>query len=76
MVEIIDDDKVVDPSKVIESVSKQTDVDQIAVFVMKNGKFGIWSSHCAEEMENMIDDALDALYEGSDDLLDPDDNEE
>jgi hypothetical protein len=61
---LIDDDVgVVDPKKVLKS-AYELDYDQIAVIGMKDGKFEVFSSHPAEQMENMIDDALDALYVG------------
>ena len=67
-----EDTLVVDPKRVVADASKY-EFDQIAVIGMKNGKYSLWSSHNAEEMENMIDDALDALYDGE--LVDPDDAE-
>jgi hypothetical protein len=54
---------VVDPSKVLKDANG-VEFDQVAVIGMRNGEYAIWSSHTAEAMEDMIDEALDRLYDG------------
>ena len=67
-----EDTLVVDPKRVLEDASKQT-FDRVAVIGMRNGEYAIWSSHNAELMEDMIDEAIDRLYDGE--LSDLDDEE-
>jgi len=72
----IDEDAVIDNEVLLNDVirqNKSVDFDQVAVFAMKNGEFAIWSTHNAEAMENMVDDALDALNDGE--VMDPVDEE-
>lgn len=58
---------VIEPENVLNGaleLFKEAGCDQAAVILRKGDKFEIFSSHTAEDMENMIDDALDALYDG------------
>jgi hypothetical protein len=64
-VEDIDTEMVVEVNKIIEAIPEiMGGAEQLVVIGMKEGKFEIMSSHSARTMENMIDDALDALYSG------------
>ena len=66
-VNFADDAFVVAPEDVLRSATEvfaEQKPDQVLIAAMKNGKYEIFSSHSAEEAENMLDDAFDALYDG------------
>jgi hypothetical protein len=63
---------VVDPQHVMDDACKHK-FDQVAVIGKRGDEYAIWSSHGAELMEDMIDEALDRLYDGE--LSDLDDEE-
>ena len=65
---------VIEPERVLQAASKGV-YDQIAIIGRVGDKMAIFSSHCADAMDDMIDEALYVLYEEPDRLADPVDEE-
>lgn len=57
-------DYIIEPEKVYKGAGELFDgehPDQIAIIARKGDRFEIYSSHCADDLENMAYDAFDAL---------------